>query len=305
MNDQRDIYLVTGATGHIGTALVHLLASQADQPLIRVATRQVESASALLLHAMNPLTVQPVYFDVAKPDSLLAACAGVTKLCIIAPFVPDMADWHTAVMEAVAAAGTCKYVVKISVTGARSPDSDPPPGRIPLAHWQGEEAVRRSGIPSTMIRPTIFMQHFLMMPGLYTRGDDRFYLPTGSAKIAFLDCRDIATFAAHILRLTSTERGPYQNQSFELTGPTAVTAQEIAATLSWAAERTIEHVDGEAAFVEHCQSLGVGDGLKAVYAEASEGWFAQVEYQAFKQLTGHLPTSFAKFGYDHAFYFGG
>jgi uncharacterized protein YbjT (DUF2867 family) len=57
-------------------------------------------------------------------------------------------------MAAAQAAGTLRYVVKVSVTGARAPKSDPPPGRLPLAHWRGEEEVRHTGIPATMIRPT-------------------------------------------------------------------------------------------------------------------------------------------------------
>ncbi len=295
--------LVTGATGQIGTALVHLLASDASQPIVRGATRNVNSDSAALLRAFNPATVQPIAFNEDDPESLKAAFEGVTGLCVIAPFVSDMAAWHSKVMEAAVAVGSCQYVVKVSVTGARSPESDPPPGRIPLAHWQGEEAIRKSGIPSTMIRPTIFMQHFLTMAGLYTRADDRFYLPTGSGKIAFLDCRDIATFAAKLLCAAPTERQSYVGQAYELTGPAAVTADEIASVLSWVAGHKVAHVDGEAAFIEHCKVLGVNDGIRVVYGEAAGGWFSKVESDTYTQLTGSLPTSFAKFAFDHTYYF--
>src|SRR5579863_8128005 len=156
-----DIILVTGATGNIGTALVAHLASDPSQPIVRAATRDTQSPAAQLLRALNPATVQPIAFDANDPVSLRKACEGITDICIIAPFVADMAGWHERVMEAVKDAETCTYAVKVSVTGARSPASNPPPGRIPLGHWQGEEAVRSSSIPSTMIRPNIFMQHFL------------------------------------------------------------------------------------------------------------------------------------------------
>ncbi len=303
MAEAKDIILVTGATGNIGTVLVHLLASDIGQPLVRAATRDVNSPSARLIQAMNPATVQPVYFNEKDLAGLKAAFEGVTKMAIIAPFVPDMADWHHRVVEAAKAAETCKYVVKVSVTGARSPDNDPPPGRIPLSHWQGEEAIRQSGLASTMIRPTIFMQHFLSNRGLFNRGENYFYLPTGAAKTAFVDCRDIAAFAAKLLLAPAAERQSYDGQAYELTGPAGVTAAEIAEILSAVAERKIEHVDGEAAFIAHCQELKVPDTIRAVYAEAAGGWFSKVERDVFGQLTGKLPTSFAKFAYDHQYYF--
>jgi uncharacterized protein YbjT (DUF2867 family) len=295
--------LVTGATGQIGSALVHHLASHSSQPQIRAATRDVSSRAASLLHAFNPHTVHPVHLDVDAPAALRAALDGVTTLCIIAPLGNDMATWHHKLMDAVVQAGTCEYVVKVSVTGARSPDSDPPPGRLPLAHWQGEAAIRERGVSATMIRPTIFMQHFLTVPGLYTRGDGRMYLPTGDGRIAFLDCRDIARFAAALATLPPEERHPFTNQAYELTGPEALMASEIATILSWAADRRITHIDGEDAFVERCRTLGVADGIKAIYHEAATGWFSEVAYAAFEQCTKHRPTSFAKFAYDYAHYF--
>ncbi len=292
--------LITGATGNIGTALTHLLASHPSQPQVRVATRSVQSPAAQLLRLMNPATVQSVAFDLADPASLRAALDGVTKLCVIAPFGTDMGAWHEQLMAAVVVAGSCEYVVKVSVTGARAPNSDPPPGGIPLGHWRGEDAIRRSGIAATMIRPTIFMQHFLTVPGLFTPGEAAFYLPTGAQGVAFVDCRDIAAVAAQLLTAEQSRRQPFEGQAFDLTGPAAVTAAEIAAALSAAAERPLAHVDGAAAFTAHCQALGVADGIKAVYAEAAEGWFAALSTAEFQQLTGWLPTSFAKFAYDHA-----
>lgn len=303
MTTGQNVVLVTSATGKIGTELVSRLASAASQPLVRAATRSTSSEAARLLHALNPQTVQPVVFDLARPETLAAACEGVTSACLIAPFGEDMAAWHQQVVDAIRAAGTCEYIVKVSVTGARSPDSDPPPGRIPLAHWQGEETVRASGIPATIIRPTIFMQHFLTVPGLYSRGADRFYLPTGDGPVAFLDCRDIAALAAGLITASPEARQPYEQQAYELTGPSAVTAQEIAAILSWVSGQAVAHIDGEAAFVERSRELGSADGVKYIYAEAAEGWFAQVEHAAFTRLTGRRPTSFAKFAFDHAAYF--
>jgi uncharacterized protein YbjT (DUF2867 family) len=300
-----DTFLVTGGTGNIGTAFVAALASDARAPRIRVATRDPASKSSALVRSLNPDTVTPVAFDVDAPASMLAALEGVTKLFVIAPFVSDMRAWHEKVAAAVKAAGSVEHLVKVSVTGARAPSSEPPPGRIPLSHWQGEEALRAVGVPATMLRPTMFMQHFLNVPGLYTARADRFYLPTGDAKVAWLDCRDIAAVAAGLLSLPESERAPLAGQAFELTGPRAHTAAEIATILSLAAKRTIAHVDGLDAFVAHCKEIGASDMVKGIYGEAAGGWFGAVDDAIAVRVLGRHTRSFTGFAIDHAAYFGG
>jgi uncharacterized protein YbjT (DUF2867 family) len=300
----RDVFLVTGGTGKIGAAFVASLAVDARAPLVRVATRDPAGKGAALLAALNPEAVRPVVFDVDRPDTMRAAFDGVTKLFVIAPFLSDMAAWHEKVALAAKAAGSVAYVVKVSVTGARGPEGDTPPGRIPLSHWQGEEAIRRAGLTATMIRPTIFMQHFMMGTGLYTSRDDRFYLPTGAARVAWVDCRDIATMAVALLSAPPEVRAPYQGGAYELTGPRAHTGAELAEILSLVARRSIAHVDGVEAFRARCRELGRSDAPKGIYSEAAGGWFGTVEHEAFTRITGRTTTPFAKFALDHVAHFG-
>jgi uncharacterized protein YbjT (DUF2867 family) len=303
MTHQRETFFVTAGTGKVGTAFVQLLASDARQPLVRIATRSPNGEQSRLLQALNPETVQPVLFDENDPASCQRALDGVTKVFLIAPFSGDLPAWHSKVAGFIKDAKSCQHIVKLSVTGARSPKSDPPPGQLPLSHWKGEEAMRQTGIPCTCIRPTIFMQHFLTVPGLYVRGDDRFYLPTGNARVAFLDCRDIAAAAASLLWLGSAERSAYHGKSFELTGPSAPTGAEISDILSWVSGRRIEHIDGADAFSEHAKKVGASDVVKNVYKEAAGGWFSKVEHEPFSVLTGRTPSSFAKFAQDNAAFF--
>lgn len=296
--------LVTGGTGNIGTAFVAALAADAGRTVVRVATRKVDSPAARLLRAMSPFdTVRPVRVDDADPESLRAAMDGVTRLFVIAPFVGDLAGWHEPIAAAAREAGTVGHIVKASVTGARAATTDPPPGHIPGGHFQGEEILRSTGIPTTAIRPTMYMQHFLTVPQLYTPGDERFYLPIGDARVAFVDCRDIATFAAAILLSTPDERARHAGASYELTGPESIGAAEIGAILGWTSGRSMKHIDGEAAFVARCAALGVPDTVKSIYREAAGGWFAKVETEAFERATARRPTSFAKFATDHASHF--
>jgi uncharacterized protein YbjT (DUF2867 family) len=304
-SSRADTVLVTAGTGKIGREFVTLMARDARAPRVRVTSRDPSSRGAALLRALDPERVEPVVFDVERPETMRAALDGVTKLFVIAPFIPDMRAWHAKVAEAAKAAGSVEFAVKVSVTGARGPTSDPPPGGIPLAHWQGEQALLEAGLRATMIRPTIFMQHFGMSPGLFVAGAERFFLPTGEARVAWLDCRDIAAMAAALVLADPATRAPYEGNAYELTGPRAHTARELGEILSLVAGRTVAHVDGAEAFSARCKELGVPDSVKGIYAEAAGGWFGKVEHDAFTSLQGRSPTPFAKFALDNAAFFGG
>jgi uncharacterized protein YbjT (DUF2867 family) len=267
----KEIVFVTGGTGNIGAAFVAILASHASAPTVRVASRDPKSAGARLVRAFNPETIHPTPFDVNDPSSMRAALEGVTKLFVIAPFSNDLPAWHEKVGAAAKGTPSLEYIVKVSVTGAAGPDAVPPPGRIPLQHWQGEEALRKTGIASTMIRPTMFMQHFLSVPGLYTRGADRFFLPIGDARVAWLDCRDIAAAAAALVLASPEVRAPFLNTSFELTGPHAHSAAELAEVLTLVGRRPIEHVGSGEAFTARCKEVGAPDVLRVVYEDAAGG----------------------------------
>ena len=294
--------LVTGGTGNIGTAFVALLAADARAPQVRVASRDHRSKASALVRSLNPETVTPVAFDVDDPESMRAALDGVTKLFVIAPFISDMAAWHEKIATAAKRAGSIQLVVKSSVTGATGPDTKPPPTPVPLGHWQGEEAFRRA-LPTVAIRPNMYMQHFLTVPGLYVPRADRFFMPAGDGRISWLDARDIAALAAALILASPEQRGAHVGKSYELSGPTAPTCAEVATILSLVAGHEVKHVDGVDAFAARCKELGVDDTAKHFYGQAAEGWFAKVDDDVFVRVLGRHTTSFTKFAIDHRAHF--
>jgi uncharacterized protein YbjT (DUF2867 family) len=286
--------VVFGATGRIGREMVKRLAEDLRCKEVRAVSRQPESAAGLHLQAFEP-SVQVLPFD-----DLEAVCREATDAFIVAPASDDALSWHEQVADALRAAKV-EHVVKVSVIGARSPASIPPPGRFPSLHWAGEEALRSAGLKTTVIRPNIFMQHFEMGTGVYTAGDDRFYLPIGDAGVAFLDCRDIAA-TGHAL-LLSPSATAFHGGCFDLTGPEALTGPQIAAALSAVRGATVVHVDGIAAFEARCALLGKPDWPKAVYSEAAAGWFSALSTASFEAVVGRRPRSFAAWADDRASFF--
>ncbi len=291
--------VVFGSTGKIGGELVKLLARDPRCAEVIALSRRPDGDRGRWLAAVSP-TVTVRAFDVSR---LGPACQGATDAFVVAPLdggVEGVAAWHTAVGTALASAGV-QHIVKVSVTGARALDSVPPPGPFPSMHWVGEEAIRATGVRTSVIRPTIFMQHFEMGTGLYVRGDDRMFLPTGDAGVAFLDCRDIAA-AGHSLLLSSAAES-LRGSAFELTGPEAITAARMAAILGAVRGAPVHHVDGMEAFVSRQAELEAPPGFQNVYREAGHGYFSALSTTEFEALTGRRPRSFAEYADDRSAYF--
>jgi uncharacterized protein YbjT (DUF2867 family) len=94
-------------------------------------------------------------------------------------------------------------------------------------HAAVEDAVQRSGIDWTFLRPKLFMRGLLQIRQMI-QATGTFAAAVGSSQVSVVDARDnaAATFAA------LTEEGP-ASRAYDLTGPEALTTHtEMAKNLS-------------------------------------------------------------------------
>jgi len=187
--------LVTGATGNIGRRLVdHLIDLGAND--IRALTKNPTRANL-------PDTVTPVIGYLGDPESLRAALAGVERM-YLAP-LPQTVD---ATLELVKAAGV-EYVVALSGS----------------AHWQEHsDAITASGVVNTQLGPGEFLENFAMWSEAI-KAAHTVREPYPDVVAAPISMDDIARVAAALL----VEPDPsHYGQSYELTGPQALTRAQIA-----------------------------------------------------------------------------
>ncbi|MEM7332770.1 MAG: NmrA family NAD(P)-binding protein [Chloroflexota bacterium] len=295
------IYLITGATGTTGASLVEKLAAADSHNEIRAATRNPSSPKSQRLRQFgdNIRLVSSNWDDVS---SIQDAFRGVTHLYALPPFVPpEMVQWHRNLMEIAAKYADLEFVVKHSVIGARLPQPDDTPSGIPLIHGYGEQAIKESGVPYASLRPTIFAQHFTTNQAIIAPGDNQFFLPIGSAKVAFLDARDIGTIAVHLLTLDDPSK--HNGAAYTLTGPEGITIEQMQAVLSQKTGRQIRWVDvSDEMFMDRLKKAGRSTAVINVYKEAREGWFAEPTAD-FENVVGVPATSYEQFVADHVDYF--
>jgi uncharacterized protein YbjT (DUF2867 family) len=284
--------LVTGATGLNGGELVRCL-SQRKVP-VRALVRSRTKAAAL---AALP-GVEVVEGDMARPESLAAPLKGVERAMLISSSDAAMLDVQTNFIAAAKAAGV-RHVVKLS---GIMPELDSP-FRFARMHGEIERRLEASGLAWTHLRPGEFMpSYFRQARSIAAKG--AMFLPMEQARIASIDVGDVAQAAAAIL----TGKG-HEGKVYSITGPQALTMDEVAAQLSAAAGRTIRYVNVSP---EQARQASLANGIPEYLADALVELFAQrragkeaTVYPTLQEVFGIRPTSFAEFAQRHAAVFRG
>jgi len=276
--------LVTGATGNVGSQVVQQLIAAGINP--RVAVRSVKKADAL-----KQAGAELVEMDLDKPETVQPAFEGVDKVFLVSPFVPNMVELAAILVEA-AKKANLKQIVRLSALAQ--------PG-ITLSKWHGEveKMIEDSGIPFTFLRPNGFMQNFTNSMADTIKTQNAFYMPVGDGKVSLVDTRDIAAVA--VAALTNTG---HEGKAYVITGPEALSNQQVASILSQVLGRTINYVDvPEDAARQGMQSAGMPDllvnALLELYASYKAGQASTVS-PAVEQVTGKTPISFEQFARDYA-----
>jgi NAD(P)H dehydrogenase (quinone) len=212
---------ITGATGHIGGRAARLL-SDAGVPA-RLLVRDQSRAPSLPGTEVR----EAVYGD----PSAVEALRGVeTLLMVSGAESDDRVGEHRAFVEAAVGAGV-RHVVYTSFVGA----SDSTGFLLGRDHGATEQVIRDSGLEHTFLRDNFYAEvfpHYADRSGAL-RG------PAGLGRVAAVSRRDVAEVAARVLQ----DPGPHTGATYDLTGPAALTLDEIAETLTSVTGRPHRFVD--------------------------------------------------------------
>jgi uncharacterized protein YbjT (DUF2867 family) len=215
--------LVAGGTGTLGTQVVRLLTGR-GRP-VRVLSRDPARAAQL------PGTVEARTGDLRDPATATAAVAGCTTVIsavhgFAGPGRPSPEsvdrDGNRALIQAAVAAGA-EHMVLVSVLDA-APDH---PMSLHRAKFAAEQALRRSGLAWTIVRPAPYLETWVGIIGakLADNGPAQVFGP-GRNPITFVSARDVAAsidLAVH----DPTLRG----QVLEVAGPERLTFTQLAERL--------------------------------------------------------------------------
>lgn len=275
---ERHTVLVTGATGTTGSRLAARLAALGHT--VRAASRSARTP--------HP-GARAVRFDWYDEATHAPALQGADRVYLVAPVGdPDPAAVVLPFLRRARAAGVTRAVL---LSSSAIEAGGPVLGQI--HQLLAEEGLFEEW---SALRPSWFMQNFTAdhLHAESVRSDGVLTTATGTGRVPFVDADDIAAVAAHALTAT-----PAPEHDLLITGPEALTYDEVAATLSDVTGREVTH---RAVSADRLAERLTERGLPAEFArvlaaldDAVRGGAEDRVTDTVARLTGRAPRSFADY----------
>jgi len=219
---------ITGAGGTLSREVMRQLAQKAPFRAAYFSNNAAETARARGIDA--------VVIDYNQPETLRTAFQGCDTLFLLGPNALNQIELELNAVEAAKAAGV-RRIVKQSVLGAAEESHS-----LANIHRPVEKAIEESGLAWTFLRPNSFMQNVVTFMAPTIRAEGAFYSASGQAQISHVDVRDIAAVA-----VTALVAPGHEETAYTLSGPEALTYDDLADELSQALGRDIHHISLPAA----------------------------------------------------------
>ena len=279
-------YLITGATGDVGSRIVQQLIERNIRP--RILVRSAEKANALFGR-----DAEICVGDLAAPATTRPAMKGVESLFLVnvGPEIPQRDE----AAAAIAREEGVKRIVKLSSLDVEQGLA------IGAWHEKGEAAIRASGVQFTFVRPSGFMTNLLAWArAIKTEGVVR--SSTGSGGRPFIHSEDIA--GVSVAALLGEE---YAGRILSITGPKSLTFGDATQIIAHAIGKTLVYqaISDEEAGERYSRFSGSPEETEAhvaLWRAIREGRLAATTHGV-EQTLGRRPISLEQWASENAQHF--
>jgi uncharacterized protein YbjT (DUF2867 family) len=275
--------LVAGARGQVGRQVVRALRERGVA--FRILVRKSEE------HEKGLGGAEVAVGDFEDAKTLDAALNGIERLFVACSPTAELPRLEKNVYDA-ARRARVRLVVKSSILGAD-------PKAIPFRAIQGEaeQLLADTDLPHVVLRPNYFMQNVLgAAKAMAARAvyEDAAW----GARLSMVDLRDVGDAAAAVL----CENG-HEGKTYQLTGPAALSGQDVARAASTATARAIsaeklDPAEQRRRFAGYGVPEWMNAALEALYqdyrASGMDGYAARVTEDV-PRLVGRSARSLANF----------
>lgn len=278
--------LVTGATGHLGQAVIEQLLTKIPASGIAALVRNPAKAESLKAKGISIREG-----DYHNKAALVAAMQGVDKLLFISSSdFNDRPGQQRNVVDAAKEAGV-KHIFYTSVSMKNAGNSAI--GWLMADHFATEDYIKASGLTYTFLQNGLYMEVLPMFLGekVFETG---VFFAAGEGKTALVSRLDLAEVAANLL----TGSG-HENKAYSLAGSHAYSFADVANYLSAQSGKTVAYTDAPADVFENVLK---GAGLPDHVVVMSTGFAAAMKNGDFdnagstlEQLLGRAPRSLSEF----------
>ena len=273
--------LVTGATGHLGSATLHFLLKKLPASQLAALVRDADKAADL---NANGIDIRVGTYD--DTASLEKAMQGIdTVLLIAGTDEENRVRQHSNVVDAAKRAG----VQRIAYTSRALKDRATLENKLMVGHFQTEDYIIASGLPYTLFQNILYMDVLpqFLGPAVFERG---IFLPAGAGKVAFALRYDMAEAMANAL--AAGERG---NKVYKLTGSESYSFDDVATALTELSGKPVRYIaaarpDFEAGLTARGLSDVMVQRITGFIIDIANGQEADVSPDM-EQLLGRKPVS--------------
>ncbi|MEV6106513.1 NAD(P)H-binding protein [Streptomyces sp. NPDC051940] len=269
---------VTGATGRLGGAVVHEIAAHGSVRPVALTRRQPPEG-------LLPAAAEVRQADYGDVDALHKALDGVDTLVLVSSDgeTAHVMTHHANLVGAAVAAGV-SHIAALSSVDADTAS----PFCYAMANGYTEDLIRRSGIPYSLARASIYAEFFgHWLTTARTTGTLR--LPAGDGRIALVSRADVGHALAALALGAATGR------HHDITGPAAPDVGEIAEITSraWGVPVRYEELT-PAEYLAETARAGEDPwwlyAFTSMFASVREGRWAAVSGE-YGRLTGRVPAA--------------
>lgn len=237
--------LVTGATGHLGKAVVNQLLTKTTASNITILARDATKA---IDFKNKGIDVRIGDFDV--PTSLNEGLKGIDTVLLVSGADPvNRFQQHKNVIDAAIKNGVNRIAYTSVVIENLSTSANQ---FLMQSHFQTEDYIKESGLKYTFFRNNLYTDTILMFAG-ENPFETGIALPTGNGKVGFALRREIGEAIANDLLETTND-----NKTYEITGSESHSYAEVASELSKLSGATVTYTDLQSsAYEDFLKQVGV------------------------------------------------
>ena len=267
-------YLITGATGGLGSSVVEHLSKNKKPSEIAVLVRDAASDQAKEYQSKG-FEVRVADYD--TKEKLIEAFKNIEILYFVSGSnIDSRTVQHKNVVDAAIQAGV-QHVLYTSA-GRKDESQNSPVAVVMDAHVKTENCLKDSGMAYTILRHNLYTEVIALFLGEKEAllQSKTVFLPTGDGKTAFALRDDLAEAGALILK----DAAQHQNKIYTLDGPEAIDFRKVAQILSDITEEEINYVSPDVdTFKTTMASNGVPEDIIGMMLGFSLG-IAQGEFNS-------------------------
>ncbi|WP_028204585.1 NAD(P)H-binding protein [Paraburkholderia nodosa] len=290
--------LVTGAAGAIGAvgrSITENLLAKGHR--VRALVRR-EDARA---DELRRLGAQVVLGDLTDLDSMHRVMEGISRVYFDMSVSPAYLEATINTAAVARHHGVEAFVNMSQMTVSQMSITETTDSGQQKQHWLAEQALAWSGLPVVTVRPTVFLESFLLLLAAEgVRKHDELVLPLGKGRTSPISSLDVARAVAEIL----DNPAPHIGQVYHLTGLESRDMEHYARLFSEVLGRTIRYRDVPVeAWAAKLGELGLSAHIVKHLAVMAE-LHAQGRYDRMtddlRKLTGQAPIGMREFVTRHA-----